>query len=98
MKLSQAIEEALTSGVYNQCNPFMCNVLNQKHKRSMTEDLQDRLSKIFQRPGDLPLSVQLHVIESQKPNFNENEYWETDFKRTQEWYVWFVFDLKRKGL
>ena len=98
MKLSQAIEEALTSGVYNQCNEFMCNVLNQAHGQSMMEDLQDHLAEVFHNVGDLPLSVQIHRIESRKPGFNELEYWKTSFRRTQQWYVWFVFDLKRKGL
>lgn len=98
MKLSKAIEEVLLSGAYNQINEFMCNVLTDKHGRYMAEELQSSLSEIFNSHGSTPLSVQLHHMESQKPNFNEAEYWRTCFKRTQEWYVWFVFDLKRKGL
>lgn len=98
MKLSEAIEEALLSGVYNQRNEFMCNVLKDKHGFSMMEELQEHLGSIFNSFGTRPLSVQLYHLESKKPDFSEVEFWKTCFKRTQEWYVWFVFDLKRKGL
>ncbi|QHJ81351.1 MAG: hypothetical protein [Bacteriophage sp.] len=98
MKLSQAIEEALTSGVYNQCNAFMCNVLVVAHGKEMEQQLQGHLGEIFQNEGKRPLINQLWCIEYKKPGFNEHEFWETNFERTQEWYVWFVFDLKRKGL
>lgn len=98
MKLSQAIEEALTSGVYNQCNSFMCNVLNVAHGSEMMEQLQNHLSEIFQNEGKRPLINQLWVIEYKKPGFSQDEFCKTNFERTQEWYVWFVFDLKRKGL
>lgn len=98
MKLSQAIEEALTSGVYNQCNAFMCNVLLNDHGYEMEQQLQDHLSEIFQNEGKRPLINQLWAIEYKKPGFVEEEFWFNDFNRTSEWYVWFVFDLKRKGL
>lgn len=98
MKLSEAIEEALTSGVYNQCNSFMCNVLDVAHGQPMRDELQSHLSEIFQGDGERPLINQLWDIERKKPGFVEEEFWFNDFNRTQEWYVWFVFDLKRKGL
>lgn len=98
MKLSQAIEEVLLSGAYNQCNEFMCNVLNDEYDLEMEQELQSYLSEIFQNEGKRPLINQLWDIERKKPGFVEEEFWNNYFKRTQEWYVWFVFDLKRKGL
>lgn len=98
MKLSQAIEEVLLSGAYNQYNKFMCNVLNDEHDLEMKQELQSYLSEIFQNEGKRPLINQLWDIERKKPEFNENNFWNNHFKRTQEWYVWFVFDLKRRGL
>lgn len=98
MKLSKAIEEVLLSGAYNQCNAFMCNVLNDEYDLEMEQELQSYLSEIFQNEGKRPLINQLWDIERKKPGFLEEEFWFNDFNRTQEWYVWFVFDLKRKGL
>lgn len=98
LKLSQAIEEALTSGVYNQCNQFMCNVLEVEHGLNMRSDLQVHLGLVFNSLGSRPLIKELHSIEVLKRGFDHAEFWKTSFERTQEWYVWFVFDLKRKGL
>lgn len=100
MKLSQAIEDALLTRKYNSYDEFMCTVLKNNYSLELRNQLQEMLNVIF--PGILsrPLVNQLFeraggLEMSQEDN---NVFWANSFQLTAEWYVWFVFDLKRKGL
>ena len=100
MKLSQAIEEALITGKYSTRDKFMCSVLAQEYSDKLRDQLQDLLNVIFPGIGKRPLVKALFNREGgwEMSDEDYNVFWENSFKRTQEWYVWFVFDLKRKGL
>lgn len=99
MKLSAAIEQAITSGAYNIHNEFMCCVLNSKYQRLNVSALQDMVAVVAERKGmrGQPLVCALHA--------NPNCAFDMDtmsraamFKYTKQLYCWYVFDLKRKGL
>lgn len=101
MKLSAVIELMLTSGEYNQCNPYMCNVLKHAFKgkyREHVESVQDMVCSLNTDPdriiwrGDA-LACVLHDLGFIK--LGRGYSW---FPYTRELYVWWVFDLKRKGL
>lgn len=98
MKLSQAIENAIRTGKYNLYNEFMCHVLKDNYSVELMEELQRMLNIIFPGIRTRPLITTLHKIEENKPGFDSVLFWATSFERTKEWYCWFVFDLKRKGL
>lgn len=100
MKLSKAIEEALITGKYSTRNEFMCSVLAQEYSDKLRDQLQDLLNVIFPGIGKRPLVNALFDREGGwEMNVEDSQiFWENSFKRTSEWYVWFVFDLKRKGL
>lgn len=97
MKLSAAIEEAITSGTYNQVNEFMCIVLGQMNQRQHINAVQDMVYSIHPSMGDIPLSCALHA--KRLINLNDGSWSSAQiFAYTQQLYCWWVFDLKRKGL
>lgn len=97
MKLSAAIEEAITSGTYNQCNEFMCIVLGQMNQRQHIDAVEEMVCSIHFNTGGIPLSCALHS--ARYINLNDGSWSSAQiFKYTQQLYCWWVFDLKRKGL
>lgn len=100
MKLSEAIEDALLTRKYNRYDEFMCSVLQHQYAPELRDQLQELLNVIFPSIKTHPLIIALHehygvALWSNKDSM---EFWDNSFHRTTEWYVWFVFDLKRKGL
>lgn len=97
MKLSAAIEKAIKSGMYNQCNEFMCVVLDQMGEQLHVPAVTALVSSIHPNSGDIPLACALHARKYM--NINDGSWsHEQQFAYTQQLYIWWVFDLKRKGL
>jgi hypothetical protein len=96
MKLSAAIEQALVSGTYNQCNEFMCCVLNDMDLDNHIPAVQAMVATIAPKPyPGMPLCNALH--EAKIIDVNRDCYTAT-FAYTKQLYCWWVFDLKRKGM
>lgn len=96
MKLSEAIEQAIVSGTYNQCCEYMCVTLRKMNMEHHVQAVQQMVNNINPRAyDDQPLICALHDagildmgIMTQAEQFTYN----------QQLYCWWVFDLKRKGL
>lgn len=96
MKLSEAIEQMLvTPGCYSPQNEYMCHVLSANNLGRFKSDVEDMVLTIHQSYRGVPLVCALH--ESRIINMN-NMGWREMFDYTTQLYVWWVFDLKRKGL
>lgn len=95
MKLSEAIEEALLNGLYERSNYFMCHamhVMNQMDHKATVQQMVYAI-QVGGRYGvghTLFGALNTHC----RCVFNGKA---TDAVTT-EFYVWWVFDLKRKGL
>lgn len=100
MKLSAAIELMLVSGNYNKHMEFMCLVLRDYGHGEHVDAVQDMVHSIYPegRTG-YPLVCALN--DSPKCTFNFDDYpvgRTGEFEYTKQFYCWWVFDLKRKGL
>lgn len=98
MKLSAAIELMLVSGKYNIQDEFMCWVLQNYGHGEHVDAVQDMVCTINPdgRRG-YPLFCALH--DSAKCTFSLNGVsTHAAFDYTKQFYCWWVFDLKRKGL
>lgn len=96
MKLSAAIEQAITSGTYNQRDEYMCWVLRDMEQRDHIDAVQDMVHAIHPegRRG-YPLACALHDAGIHSLH---DESRADNFEYTKQLYCWWVFDLKRKGL
>lgn len=97
MKLSAAIELAITSGVYNQCNEFMCIALSNMDLKEHIPAVTALVSSIHYNKVDIPLVCALHSKGYINTNYGGMSRQE-QFAYTKQLYCWWVFDLKRKGL
>lgn len=97
MKLSEAIEQTIVSGTYNQCNEFMCIALGNMNLHQFIPDVQELVYSILPNTGDIPLSCALHSMHYININDGSMSHAQ-QFAYTQQLYCWWVFDLKRKGL
>lgn len=96
MKLSAAIEKMLVERKYNRFDEFMCLVLRDNYLSEHIDAVQDMVHAINpEYPYGYPLYSTLY--ESALLDIQDMELAEA-FKVTTELYVWWVFDLKRKGL
>lgn len=98
MKLSAAIELMLVSGKYNIQDEFMCLVLQDYDHGEHVDAVQDMVCTINPdgRRG-YPLICALH--DSAKCEFHLDDVSaQEEFDYTKQFYCWWVFDLKRKGL
>ena len=98
MKLSAAIELMLVSGKYNIQDEFMCLVLRNYDLGEHVDAVQDMVHSINPngRRG-YPLTCALH--DSAKCEFSLDDVSANEtFDYTKQFYCWWVFDLKRKGL
>lgn len=96
MKLSEAIEHCLVSGMYEIDNAYMCNALWSSahigfddHINSVRK-LVDSISKDEYTLWGALYEAHRHMINGTTEA--------DDFAVTSQLYVWWVFDLKRKGL
>lgn len=89
MKLSEAIEKALTSGMYKDNLCFMCWALEAMGQSEHIPAVMDLVHSFNHECRSL--SGALSCYES------TNHIKDLDL-HTTELYVWWVFDLKRKGL
>jgi len=97
VKLSTAIEKALTYGYYHRGNPFMCNAMYTMGLSLTTEQsIQAMVNSIAigDDGEDLTLS---HAVKKVKPEMKAL-LGDAMFQYTTQLYCWWVFDLKRKGL
>jgi hypothetical protein len=96
MKLSAVIEQMLVTNRYNLYNEFMCLVLCDEGFGKYIEHVEAMVHAIYPEANyGYPLYSALYekgVLDL------ENKTFEEGFKVTKELYVWWVFDLKRKGL
>lgn len=96
MKLSAAIELAITSGEYNPCCEYMCVTLKKMKMEHHVEAVQQMVHSIYPRGyGDQPLICALHDAKVLDMETMTNLQ---QFIHNQQLYCWWVFDLKRKGL
>lgn len=93
MKLSAAIEHALVKGYYSIDNPYMCNAMHSLGLTRHVHYIEEMVDSIA--PGEYTLWGALY--ESYRHLINGKAEAD-DFAFTSELYVWWVFDLKRKGL
>lgn len=100
MKLSAVIEKALTSGAYNPSTPYMCHALEVINLEEFIPDIHIMVADIAPNANlGYPLICALH--DSPKCTFNLEDFdigRAEEFKYSQQFYCWWVFDLKRKGL
>lgn len=97
IKLSEAIEYCLTSEAYRRSNHYMCIALKRIGARQHIESVQRMVASLrgWTTYSDEPLLVALDVlgvIKLRKMAHTERQAYTTQF------YCWYVFDLKRKGL
>jgi hypothetical protein len=95
IKTSAMIEQLLVDGTYNNNDEYMCILLRDvfgsdeslKAARTIRNALLMISSSNFTLQGALTMRVK------------DFAYWsaEEQFAYKQQWYVWFVFDLKRQG-
>lgn len=96
MKLSTCIERILVNGVYSVEDEFMCNILDRDGLTEFKRDVQDMVAKISpSSKRGTPLVCALHDVGIIDMNDMSSR---KEFEYTQQLYVWWVFDLKRKGL
>lgn len=98
IKLSQAIELALTSGKYTEASCYMCIALKRmgmEHHNAAIHDMVAAIHGKLTLYRDMPLICAANdagLIDMGKmSNAEQNRY-------TTQCYCWWVFDLKRKGL
>lgn len=96
MKLSEAIELAIMSGKYSYVDGYMCCVLRRMNMEYHVGAIQKMMSGISSKgyPSQ-PLICTLHdakVLDMEDMSPREQ------FNYTLQFYCWWVFDLKRKGL
>lgn len=101
MKLSEAIEKALTDRMYSLTgcmwgqSSYMCVVLKAWGRRDLAKSVEDMVQGISPNPyrGQALVSA-LYETGYITDSMSRAE----QFAYTTELYVWWVFDLKRKGL
>ncbi len=96
MKLSAAIEQAIVSGTYSMNNEFMCHIMQRMGRNDLKLQVEDMVQSLI--PGDYrgrPLACALHDLKL--ININQVGL-ETYFPYLKQFYCWWIFDLKRKGL
>lgn len=96
MKLSAAIELMLVSKKYNRFDEFMCLVLKDNDLGEHIDAVQDMVHAINPTYA-LGYPLYSTLFESDLLGLRDMNF-EHAFKVTSELYVWWVFDLKRKGL
>lgn len=97
-KLSQVLEQALISGQYAKSSHYMCIALKRMGMEQHIEAVHDMVFSVHKDPKayrDLPLLCALHDVGI--INMNDRQHAAHDAYTTQ-FYCWWVFDLKRKGL
>lgn len=96
MKLSAAIEMALTERRYHPANPYMCNAMYSMGHSQHEASIQEMVDSIaMDKNGDgLTLSQALKQVDKSKMSWTLDDM----FEYTKQLYCWWVFDLKRKGL
>lgn len=92
MKLSEATEHALLNGFYTFDNPYMCNAMHTLGLTRHVQSIEVMLDTIS--PGNFTLWGALYDA-GLVSTVNEDV---DGFNYTSQLYVWWVFDLKRKGL
>ena len=97
MKLSAAIEEAITSGVYNKvAGEFMCLALKEIGQGDHVAAVRELVNSIHPNTKDIPLICALH--EKGIVNIDDGSIDHAgEFAITKQLYCWWVFDLKRQG-
>lgn len=93
MKLSEAIEHALVNEVYYLENAFMCNAMCSMGHTAHIPHIEGMLNTID--PGDHYTLSDALVSAYPEMVFKDKV---DRFAFTSQLYVWWVFDLKRKGL
>lgn len=90
MKLSEAIEKCLLAGYYEDAGYYMCHALENNGMKDHVRAVGKMVKSIC--PYSVSLAGALghaEIIDTRL--IDVNEY-------TTEFYCWWVFDLKRKGL
>lgn len=99
IKLSAAIEQAITSGKYNTCDEYMCCVLKSMRLEYHVAAVQDMVAEVAQGQGMPGQPLVCALSQSTLCSFNLDVMsWPEAFQYTKQFYCWYVFDLKRKGL
>ena len=100
MKLSAAIEKAIELGVYSPSTPYMCHALVELELNEFIPDVHIMVDAIAPHANlGYPLICALH--DSPKCTFNFDDFdigRSKEFEYSKQFYCWWVFDLKRKGL
>ena len=96
MKLSEAIEHCLVSGAYVACGRYMCLALERVKEDYHVDSVRAMMEKIDKREDRFNSSLVgvlfwNQILSADLTNHAVDKY-------TTELYVWWVFDLKRKGL
>lgn len=91
MKLSAAIELALTSGKYEGNLSFMCWALEALEQNEHIPQVMALVHSFNPQCSSLSGAIDCSTMDWESINPDMDEL-------TKELYVWWVFDLKRKGL
>lgn len=91
MKLSEAIELALTSGEYTAQLSFMCWALERMGQSEHVPAVMVLVHSFNPTCSSMSGAIDCSVMNWENVNPDMDEL-------TKELYVWWVFDLKRKGL
>lgn len=97
MKLSEALERALITGAYGQFSEFMCSALKKSGQEQHVGSVHDMVEAINRGPcsyRDLPLCNVLHNTGYVDMGLMSDPEL---LAYTTQLYIWWVFDLKRKG-
>jgi hypothetical protein len=89
MKLSEAIELAITSGRYPKKSQYMCFILEDLEQKEHKASVQEMVHKI--NPYYITLRGALLSTQQVTVDMDITKY-------MLDLYCWWVFDLKRKGL
>lgn len=96
MKLSEAIEHCLVTGVYSQSTPFMCVALKRASLGYLVHHVERLVGSIYPSSWDsTPLANALNNARIFKMEDNTEK---ASFDFNKQLYIWWVFDLKRKGM
>lgn len=98
-KLSAVLEQAIRTGIY-QRREFMCfalqDMLTKKKAHPYIEQVQDMVVSIH--PSCVSLLGALNMTGAPCTLLlADGDYSATD-EMTHQFYIWWIFDLKRKGL